>query len=188
MPLLQVFIASTRPGRKGAAIAEWAAQRAVSHGAFEVEMVDLQEVNLPNYDEPNHPATGKYIHDHTKRWAERVAKADAFVFVIPEYNFFAPPALINAITFLSREWQYKPAGLVSYGGVSAGLRSAQSLKQLLTSVRIMPLPQAVSLPFVDQFLEDGVVKPNEIMLQSSAAMYDELARWEIALRNMRRGL
>lgn len=188
MPLLQVITASTRPGRKGPAIAAWAADAARTHGAFDVEVIDLAEVDLPNYDEPNHPSTGIYEHEHTKQWSATIDRADAFAFVIPEYDFFAPPALVNAIIFLSKEWRYKPAGLVSYGGASAGLRAAQALKLLITSVKVVPLPEAVSIPFFNQFInDDGVVVPNEIMVKSAATMYDELARWEAALRGLRRG-
>ncbi|MBC7461654.1 MAG: NAD(P)H-dependent oxidoreductase [Thermoleophilia bacterium] len=186
MPLLQVIIASTRPGRQGPAIAEWFAQRARDHGGFDVEVVDLKEFALPNYDEPQHPASGVYVHDHTKAWAVSVARADAYAFVIPEYNHFVPAALINAFTFVNREWSYKPAGIVSYGGVSAGLRSASATKEALAPLKVVPLYEAVSLPFFQQFINDeGVVEPNEIMLESSTAMLDELVRWEVALRTLR---
>src|SRR5689334_15313188 len=100
MPVLQVFLVSTRPGRAGAPVAEWFRDRAVRHNAFDdVELVDLAEVNLPLFDEPTHPRLRKYAHEHTKAWAARVARADAFVFVTPEYNHGAPPSLVNAIDY-----------------------------------------------------------------------------------------
>ncbi|MCW2974327.1 MAG: NADPH-dependent reductase [Thermoleophilia bacterium] len=186
MPLLQVIIASTRPGRQGPAIAEWIAQRARDHGGFEVEVVDLKQVDLPNYDEAQHPASGVYEHEHTKAWAASVARADAYLFVIPEYNHFMPAALVNAFTFVNREWAYKPAGIVSYGGVSAGLRAAVTTKEALVALKVVPLVEAVSLPFFTQFIDDdGAVVPNEIMQQSSTVMLNELVRWEAALRSLR---
>ena len=81
----------------------------------------------------NHPRLRQYEHDHTKAWSDSVDAADAFVFVTPEYNYFAPPALMNAIDYVLHEWACKPAGIVSYGGASGGMRSAQMLKLLLTS-------------------------------------------------------
>ena len=95
--LLQIVIVSTRQGRKGEAVAKWFETRARAHGAFDIELVDLAEVNLPLFDEPEHPRPRKYQHDHTKRWSERVARADAFVFVTPEYNFGPSAVLKNAI-------------------------------------------------------------------------------------------
>lgn len=186
MPLLQVIIASTRPGRVGLPVGTWIAEFAQSASDFEVEIVDLADVNLPNYDEPRHPRLQQYEHEHTKRWSATIERADAFLFVIPEYNFFAPPALVNALDFLFNEWAYKPAGIVSYGGVSAGLRAAQSVKQLMQSLKIVALPEAVSIPFVQQFLtEDRAIAANEPMEQGARAMLAELARWEAALRTLR---
>ena len=72
-----------------------------------------------------------------------MASADAFLFVTPEYDYFAPAALVNAVQVLLHEWLYKPAGVLSYGGVSGGLRSAQVLRQLLSNVNVHALPQVV---------------------------------------------
>src|SRR5262245_20375897 len=115
---LHVVIVSTRPGRGGPAVARWFVEQASSHGAFQMKLVDLAEVNLPLLDEPSHPRLRDYKHEHTKKWSATVAEADAFVFVTPEYNYSAPASLINALDYLFHEWAYKPAGFVSYGGVS----------------------------------------------------------------------
>ncbi|NED84458.1 NAD(P)H-dependent oxidoreductase, partial [Streptomyces sp. SID11233] len=70
---------------------------------------------------------------HTKRWSARVESSDAFVFVMPEYNYGYNAEIKNAIDYLCLEWAYKPVGLVSYGGVSAGTRAAQMIKQVVTT-------------------------------------------------------
>ena len=144
-PRLNIIIGSTRPGRLGPGIAGWFETCARGHGGFEPVLVDLADFNLPVYDEPNHPRLRQYVHDHTKAWSASVEAADAFVFVTPEYNYFAPPALVNALDYVLHEWGYKPAGIVSYGGASGGMRSAQMLKLLLTSVRVMPIPDSVNV-------------------------------------------
>jgi len=184
-PILEVVIASTRPGRVGLPVGLWAAERAKAHGAFDVELVDLAEVNLPMMDEPNHPRFRQYTKQHTKAWSATVDKADAFVFVVPEYNYGCAPAIINALDYLYHEWCYKPVGFVSYGGVSAGTRGVQMLKQVVTSLKLVALPEAVSIPFVQQFLEDGVLSPNETMEEAITLMLDELARWTAALAPLR---
>jgi NAD(P)H-dependent FMN reductase len=186
MPLLQIVIASTRPGRKGDRVARWFETRAVHHGGFDVELVDLAEVNLPLFDEPEHPRLRKYAHEHTKRWSERVARGDAFVFVTPEYNYGAPPSLVNALDYLVHEWAYKPVAFVSYGGVSGGTRSVQMTKLTVTALRMMPIPDAVSLPFFARmFAADGTFAPDERQNAAAAAMLDELARWTAAMRTLR---
>src|SRR5690606_29928839 len=99
---------------------------------------------LPVYDEPEHPRLQKYQHEHTKRWSASVAAADAYVFVLPEYNYNPPPSFYNALNYVYKEWNYKPAGFVSYGGVSGGLRSTQMAKQLVTTLKMMPMMESAA--------------------------------------------
>jgi NAD(P)H-dependent FMN reductase len=182
---LHIVIVSTRPGRVGPSVANWFLDYAREHGGFEPVLVDLADFKLPLYDEPTHPRLQRYEHEHTKAWSASVAAADAFVFVTPEYNYFAPPSFVNAVDFLLKEWGYKPAGLVSYGGVSGGLRAAQSEKLLLTSVNVMPINTGVTIPMVTRHIEDDVFKPSELMLASAKTMLDELLRWAEALKPLR---
>jgi NAD(P)H-dependent FMN reductase len=185
-PVLQIIIASTRPGRVGPSVASWIHERAVAHGGFDVELVDLAEVNLPMFDEPKHPRFGQYVHQHTKDWSATIKRADAFIFVVPEYNYGFNAAIKNAIDYLNAEWQHKPVGFVSYGGVAAGTRAVQMLKQVITTLKMVPMFDAVNIPFVQQFLdEDRKLQPNDIMETAAAAMLDELVRWTASLRNLR---
>jgi NAD(P)H-dependent FMN reductase len=62
---------------------------------------------------------------------QQVDRADGFIFVTPEYNHGYPAALKNALDHLYREWVYKPAALVTYGGFSSGYRAAEQLWRLL---------------------------------------------------------
>jgi NAD(P)H-dependent FMN reductase len=184
--LLQIFIVSTREGRKGEPVARWFEGRARAHGAFEIELVDLAEVNLPLFDEPEHPMLRKYRHDHTKRWSERVSRADAFVFVTPEYNYSAPPSIVNALDYLVHEWAYKPLGFVSYGGVSGGTRAAQMIKLQATALRMMPIPESVALPFFAKLFDaGGSFNPGETQETAADAMLTQLKRWTDALRVLR---
>lgn len=188
MPLrLHVILGSTRPGRVGATVARWFHGAAVEHGRFECELVDLAAFDLPVYDEPRHPVLQQYEHEHTRRWAASVASADAYVFVTPEYNYGPPPALLNALDYVYKEWNYKPAGFVSYGGASGGIRAVQATKQTLTTLKMVPLVEAVMIPMVAQQLdEDREFRPGEIHATSARTMLDELLRWAEALKSMRR--
>jgi NAD(P)H-dependent FMN reductase len=181
-PTLQIIIASTRPGRVGPTVAAWIYDRAVAQAGFEVELVDLAEVNLPIFDEPKHPRFRQYVHQHTRDWSATVERADAFIFVVPEYNYGFNAAIKNAIDYLNAEWQYKPVGFASYGGVAAGTRAVQMLKQVITALKMMPVPESVNIPFVQQFIDaDRRLAPNEIMESAATVMLDELGRWTAAL-------
>ena len=151
---LNIIIGSTRPGRAGPVFADWLEGFAREHGKFEPVLTDIAAFHLPVLDEPHHPRLGNYQNDHTKAWSKAIDAADAFVFVAPEYNYFAAPAIVNAIDYLAREWKYKPAAIFSYGGVSGGLRAAQALKPLLTSVGVMPIPEGVALPMYQKLLDE----------------------------------
>jgi NAD(P)H-dependent FMN reductase len=186
MPRLVVIIGSTRPGRAGLPIAEWFVERARAHGGFDVEVADLAEIALPFMDEPNHPRLHRYTKQHTKDWSSRIERADAIVMVTPEYNYGYPAALKNAIDYLHDEWRDKPVGFVSYGGVAAGTRAVQQLKQVVTTLRMVPVVESVNIPFFAQFMSDeGEVRANEVMQTSADAMLDELGRLEGALRPLR---
>ncbi|HEX6040480.1 NAD(P)H-dependent oxidoreductase [Longimicrobium sp.] len=184
---LQVIVVSTRDERKGPLIAAWFAAQARRHGQFNVEVVDLAEVDLPLFDEPRHPRLRQYEHEHTRRWSESVHRADAFVFVTPEYNHGTPPSLVNALDFLVQEWAYKPVGYVSYGGASAGLRGVQMTKQITAALRMVSVVEAVAIPFFTQHIgaETGAFDPGAVQERAAAAMLDELLKWAGALKPLR---
>jgi NAD(P)H-dependent FMN reductase len=187
MPLLQVVTVSTRPGRVGPRIAEWFLGVARGLDAFEVEPVDLATVALPLFDEPVHPRLRQYRHEHTKAWSATVARADAFVFVMPEYNHMPAPSLVNALDYLVHEWAYKPAGFVTYGGVAAGTRALQALKPMLSGLKLVPMVEAVNIPFFDRHLrkDDGAFAPESTLDDAARAMLKEMRRWADALRVLR---
>ena len=183
---LMIITVSTRDGRKGPILAQWIEGLARRDPDWEVVPVDLKALDLPLLDEPEHPRLRHYHHDHTKAWSAMVEPADAFICVVPEYNFGAAPAIINALDYLFGEWAYKPMGFVSYGGVSGGTRGVQMLKQIVTALKIVPMVEAVSVPFFTQFIdEEGRLDPNQQMETGAAGMLAELKKWTGPLKGMR---
>ncbi|MBA2891973.1 NAD(P)H-dependent FMN reductase [Nonomuraea soli] len=171
---MKIIVASTRPTRIGRTIGDWVTAHAVRHGGFDVELVDLREVGLPFLDEPEDATTGRYVHQHTKDWSATVSSADAFVLVMPEYNHAFNAPLKNALDFLHREWEHKPVGFVSYGGLSGGLRAVELLKPVLVKLRMFPAGNAVTI-FRRQMMDPGGRLLVDASLTGSAdAMLDEL--------------
>lgn len=180
---LKIISSTVRPGRKGPLIAGWIAEKAKQHGSFNVEVLDLGEINLPMMNERHHPMLKKYEHEHTQKWSATIEEADAFIFVTAEYDYNYPAPLRNAIEYLAHEWAYKAAGIVSYGGVSAGTRAANSLKADLATMRIVPLSQAVNFSMFTQFInENGEFVPNEVSHKAADDMLKELLRWTKGLK------
>jgi NAD(P)H-dependent FMN reductase len=185
-PKLIIIIASTRPGRIGVPVANWFMEQAGAHDGFELELIDLYELDLPLLDEPNHPRLRQYTKEHTRAWSETVDTADAVVFVTAEYNHSYTAALKNAIDYLHNEWHHKPLGFVSYGGVAAGTRAMQALKPVAIALALVPVVAAVNIPFVQQFLsDDGTIVGNEVMVDAASAMLDELMTMHRALAPLR---
>lgn len=182
---LTVIVASTRPGRVGPSVGRWFTARARQHGAFEVHVVDLAVVNLPFLDEPEHPSLHLYSKAHTRSWSKTVSAADAFVFVMPEYNFGFSAPLKNALDFLYDEWADKPVGFVSYGMTSAGLRAVQMIKQVVTTLGMMPVTDAVSIPLRQHLDAAGVLHPDDTMEAAAASMLNELERLTPAFLQLR---
>jgi len=185
-PVLHTIVCSTRPGRVGSTVGQWAHQVASAHNGFDARLLELADFALPVFDEPEHPRFGRYQHEHTKRWSASVGSADAFVFVMPEYNYAPPSSWLNAMTYLVREWHYKPAAFVSYGAVSGGMRSVQLAKQILTTFKMVPMLEGVVLPWVAQKIENGRLNVPEDTEAAGRAMLDELLRWASVLPALRR--
>ena len=182
---LTAILVSVREGRAGEAIARWFTTRAQEHGKFDVQFVDLKDVNLPLLSEPQHPRLRKYQQDASKAWSAIVGASDAFVFVTPEYNFNMPPSLVNALDHLYHEWSYKACGIVSYGGPSGGVRSAQQLRQMAAAFKMVAIVEAVAIPFFSQLMENGVFKSAEVHDKAVGPMLDELLKWTEALKPLR---
>lgn len=183
---LKIIVTSTRPGRKGIYIADWLKEAAAKHPEFNTEVLDLAEINLPFLDEPNHPMMQKYEHQHTKDWSKKIDEADAFIIVTPEYNYGFTGVFKNAFDYLHHEWKYKPVGIASYGFVSGGTRAAQMMKEVLTTLSMTPLIEAVSIPFFPQFFnEEGVFTPNEELTKAADLMFTSLNKWSGTLKQMR---
>ncbi|GGB82486.1 NADPH-dependent FMN reductase [Dyadobacter sediminis] len=183
---LKVISSTVRPGRKGPLVAAWILEVARQHGSFEVELLDLGQLDLPMMNEPNHPAMRKYEHEHTKKWSATIDEADAFIFVTAEYNFNYPAPLRNALEYLVQEWHFKAAGIVSYGGVSAGTRAANSLKGDLATLKMVPLTEAVNFPFfINNINEQGEFVANETSVKAAKTMLDGIARWTKGLQGIR---
>lgn len=183
---LKIITSTNRSGAKGRIIANWISEYARENSDFNVEILDLAEINLPFMDEPFHPVLKNYQFEHTKKWSQMIEDADAFIIVLAEYNYGYPAPIKNALDYLHNEWKYKPVGFVSYGGVSAGLRAVQMLKQVLTTLSMMPLTQQVNLPFFSKDIsEDGIFHPNESAVRSANTMLVELEKWSQSMKVMR---
>ncbi|MGH6624549.1 MAG: NADPH-dependent FMN reductase [Burkholderiaceae bacterium] len=181
-----IIVGSTRPGRKAEAVARWVYDIARQRGDADVEIVDIQDFNLPLLDEPLPPSRGQYSKEHTKVWAAKITAFDAFVFVTPEYNHATSGALKNALDFLYAEWNNKAAGFVGYGS-AGGSRAIENLRLIAGELQLADVRNQVMLSLFTDFENFATFKPAAMHEKAVGAMLNQLVAWGGALRRLREG-
>jgi NAD(P)H-dependent FMN reductase len=183
---LAVIVGSIREGRFGSIVATWFAKQAKQRSDMTVDVIDLAEAQLPIVL----PAFGgKPSAEAAAALAAvtpRLEAADAFVVVTPEYNHSFPASLKNAIDWHYKQWQAKPVGFVSYGGVSGGLRAVEHLRPVFAELHAVTVRDTVSFHTAGEKFDSGG-QPKEPAGCNAAAktMLDQLAWWGPALRDAR---
>ena len=184
MMRVAIITGSTRPNRIVGPVAHWVLEVARKRRDAEFELVDIAEYQLPLLDEPIPPSLGRYSHEHTRRWAAKIAPMDAFVFVTPEYNHSVPGALKNAIDFLYAEWNNKAAGFVGYGS-AGGVRAVESLRLVMGELQVADVRAQVMLSLYTDFENFTVFKPGPQHEASVNATLDQVIAWGGALKPLR---
>ncbi|MFD6676609.1 NADPH-dependent FMN reductase [Rhodococcus zopfii] len=170
---LDIIVASVRAGRIAPVVADWFARTARRRSEFEVGIVDLAEIPLPQDLSGGAGA---------EAFTRQIGAADAFVIVTSEYNHGYPAALKTAIDTVKHEWRTKPVGFVSYGGLSGGLRAVEQLRQVLVEVHMVPVRESVSFHRVKHaFAADGSTSDGAA-IDSAERMLDQLAWWARTVR------
>jgi NAD(P)H-dependent FMN reductase len=177
-PRIAVVVGSTRPGRTGPAIARWFLGEAARHGGIRPELVDLADAELP--------ATllaGAQVPRGVRELRTRLAAADGFVVVTPEYNHSFPAPLKQAIDLTGREWQAKPVAFVSYGGRGGGLRAVGQLRQIYPEMHATTIRNTVSIHNVwENVGPDGALRADKELTAAAHDLTAQLAWWANALR------
>ncbi|MFC4126048.1 NADPH-dependent FMN reductase [Nocardia rhizosphaerae] len=176
---LAVVIGSTRRGRFGPTVADWFVGQAAPRDALTVDIVDVGQLELPHTFGAPAPAAVAAATD-------TLATADAFVIVTPEYNHSYPGSLKNLIDSHHVEWQAKPVGFVSYGGISGGLRAVEHLRPVFAELHAVTVRDCVALPNPwGRFDEAGRLTDPGDAENAAALLLDQLTWWGEALRTAR---
>jgi NAD(P)H-dependent FMN reductase len=179
-----IILGSTRPGRNGEAVARWVLDKAARNPAADFELVDIAEYRLPMLDEPIPPSMGQYTKPHTRRWAEKIASFDGFIFVTPEYNHGTSGALKNAIDFLYAEWNNKAAGFVGYGS-AGGARAVEHLRLVMAELQVADVRAHVLLSLYADFENYSVFKPAGHHEATLETLVNQVVAWAGALKALR---
>jgi NAD(P)H-dependent FMN reductase len=186
---LAVILGSAREGRFGPVVANWLVGQAEQHGQFAVDLIDVAETPLPTALPPGSEA----LRDIGSRAPElialsgRLAAADAFLIVTPEYNHSFPASLKHLIDWHFDEWQAKPVGFVSYGGHGGGVRAVEQLRLVFAELHAVTVRDTVTFDrFWERFTANGELIDADGAPFAAKVLLDQLLWWGTALRDARR--
>lgn len=183
---IKIILGSTRQGRFGEQPAKWIMEKAKQKG-LDVELLDLRDYPLPFFDETVSPSMKKepYANPAVAKWTEKIAEADAFIVVTPEYNHAPSAVLKNAIDYVGPEWNKKAVGFVSYGSVG-GARAVEQLRQIFPELQTATVRAAVMIvaPWILPKSADGTTDLSGSDAQADQ-MLDQLIWWGEALKTAR---
>ncbi|MER7405754.1 NAD(P)H-dependent oxidoreductase [Streptomyces sp. NPDC000070] len=176
-----LVVGSNRHGRFGPVIADWLLDRLRDRDDLVAEVVDVADIDLPTSFEPTPEATAALSGVTPK-----LARADAFVVLTPEYNHSFPAGLKNLVDWHFGEWQAKPVALVSYGGLSGGLRAVEHLRQVFAELHAVTVRDTVSFHNAGASFDDaGALRDPSGPDAAAKTMLDQLVWWGRALREAR---
>jgi NAD(P)H-dependent FMN reductase len=183
---LGVILASTREGRRGEGFARWI-HGLLSARGMPVELLDLRDWRLPNYDHAAmpHVAEKSYTEATAREWVERISGLDGYVIVTPEYNHGYPGGLKNAIDHAFTAWANKPVAFVSYGGTASGARAIEQLRLVAIELRMVPIRDEVNVRLIGVALDERGQPTEEFYAKRAAAMIDTLMWWARVTRDGR---
>lgn len=175
-----VVIGSNRDGRFGPVIADWLLARLRDRVDLDSDVVDLADHHLPTALSAD-PAPE--VAAELGKVTPKLAAADAFVVLTPEYNHSYPASLKSLIDWHYHEWRAKPVAFVSYGGISGGLRAVEHLRQVFAELHTVAIRDTVSFHNAGaHFDDDGNHRDPAAVDAAATAMLDQLVWWARALR------
>jgi NAD(P)H-dependent FMN reductase len=185
---LKIIIGSARPGRAADLVAPWITRAAREHGAFDVEVLDLRDWQLPVFGETfatlGDPADPTFSAPAVRRWNDAIGAGDAYLFITPEYNHSVPAVLKNAMdsVFATFAFRNKPASWVAYSG---GIRAIEHLTHVAIEAELVPLRNSVVIPYVFQAFDPDGSPADDRTRGAAKIMLDDLAWWAAVLRRAR---
>lgn len=182
---LTILLGSVREGRLGPAVADWFTSRVRARDGLAVDVIDLADhplpLTLPGYAGALSAETAR----EREQLSARLAAADAFAVVTPEYNHTFPAGLKNFLDWFLDEWAAKPVGFVSYGGMGGGLRAVEHLRPVFAELHAVTVRDSVSFHTAWEQIGDSGLSASEASEGAAKSMLDQLVWWGDVLRRGR---
>lgn len=151
---IAIIVGSVRPNSVSTRVAKWVESEAKAYG--DVEVLDLHEYPLPFFDEEGSP---QYTPDRqpaaaVRSWLDKLAAADAYVLVTPEYNRSTSGVLKNALDHVDYQMQGKPVALVGHGS-TGGAQAVANLRMAVPGLLAVTVPKATYLAMPAMVIDEN---------------------------------
>jgi NAD(P)H-dependent FMN reductase len=175
-----VFYGSYRSDRRGIRLADYLVRALRSRGE-DVELIDAKEVGLPMLDRMFKEYAPGTAPEAMARLAAKIRLADAFLFVVGEYNWGVQPGLKNLTDHYLEEWFWRPAAIASYSaGRLGGARSSVAWRNTLAEMGMVVISSTLTVGSITSALNEAAEPIGEggARLERAFGRFaDDLAWW-----------
>ena len=183
-----VFYGSYRTARVGIRMATFVTSELRARGA-DAELIDAREIGLPILDRMYKEYPRGSVPQKMEELAGKIRAADAFVFVVGEYNWGPQPGLKNLTDHFLEEWFWRPAAIVSYSpGRLSGTRASSAWHPILSEMGIVVISSTVAVgPIAETFNAQGepIGDVGRVVRKAFGRVADDLAWWTSAAKHQR---
>jgi NAD(P)H-dependent FMN reductase len=183
-----VFYGSYRANRTGIRLADFIVEGLRGRGES-VEFIDAKSVDLPMLDRMYKEYPEGTAPPAMAALAAKIRAADAFVFVVGEYNWGMQPGLKNLTDHFLEEWFWRPAAIASYSaGRLSGARSGYLWHGTLSEMGIVVTSSTLSVGPISSTLSakgEPIGAPGQALQAAFPVFADDLAWWTEAARSQR---
>lgn len=190
-PRIALIVGSTRKVRFADIPTRWIEAQAAARGDLEVEVVDLRDYPMPQFDEVASNAWAPTQDPVAVSWQKKLAEFDGYIFVVAEYNRSITGALKNALDQAYVEWARKPFGAISYGSMG-GASALAHLQNIGVELQMVPVRNAVRIGGSDFFRvhpgfggSGNLADIEAVIAPSAKAMLDDVVWWANATKAAR---
>jgi NAD(P)H-dependent FMN reductase len=183
-----VFYGSYRTTRIGIRMATFVMNELRACGAVP-ELIDAREIGLPIIDRMYKEYPAGSAPPAMENLARKIRAADAFVFVVGEYNWGPQPGLKNLTDHFLEEWFWRPAAIVSYSPSRlSGARASSAWHPILSEMGMVVVSSTLAVgPITETLDAQGapVGKVGALAQEALRRLADDLGWWTSAARNQR---
>jgi NAD(P)H-dependent FMN reductase len=183
-----VLYGSYRSDRMGIRLANYLLAELRRRGD-EAELIDAKAVGLPIIDRMYKEFAPGTAPPAMQELAAKIKAADAFLFVVGEYNWGLQPGLKNLTDHFLEEWFWRPAAIASYSaGKLSGARACVAWHGTLSEMGMVVISSTLAVGPISEAL-DADAQPigalGATLQQVFPRFADDLAWWTEAAKTQR---